>query len=123
MSKMAKRTRMVRPLKVSWSKNSPRPFLNSPIVGTPSVPPRLLAVRPVAAGNAMLTGDYATARECLVESIAIMHAAGDIANELWNRNHLGLTHLGEGDLAAAQERFIDPAHSVAVRRLHHLLAH
>src|SRR6185503_6784049 len=27
------RTRMVLPLKGSWSKNSPRPFLNSPMVG------------------------------------------------------------------------------------------
>ncbi len=34
MSDQTLRTRMVRPLKSSWSKNSPRPFLNSPIVGT-----------------------------------------------------------------------------------------
>jgi len=43
MSDMMKRTRTGRPLKSSWSKNSPRPFLNSPTVGVPSVPPLLLA--------------------------------------------------------------------------------
>src|SRR5437667_11739461 len=43
MSEMMKRTRTGRPLKSSWSKNSPRPFLNSPTVGVPSVPALLLA--------------------------------------------------------------------------------
>src|SRR5438067_1876152 len=33
ISEMIKRTRMARPFRVSLSKNSPRPFLNSPIVG------------------------------------------------------------------------------------------
>src|SRR6266536_6455608 len=39
MSEITNRTRMARPLNVSWSKNSPRPFLNSPIVGWLMVPP------------------------------------------------------------------------------------
>src|SRR6185295_16423913 len=43
MSDHTFRTRMVRPLNGSWSKNSPRPFLNSPTVGTLSVPLLLLA--------------------------------------------------------------------------------
>jgi hypothetical protein len=41
MSEITKRTRMARPFRGSWSKNSPRPFLNSPIVGWLTVPARL----------------------------------------------------------------------------------
>src|SRR5262249_56215780 len=43
MFEITKRTKMDRPLNVSWLKNSPRPFLNSPIVGWLMVPPLLLA--------------------------------------------------------------------------------
>src|SRR2546425_10417733 len=39
MSEMTKRTKMARPSSVSWAKNSPRPFLNSPMVGGLMVPP------------------------------------------------------------------------------------
>src|SRR5262249_20069706 len=43
MFEITKRTKMDRPLNFSWLKNSPRPFLNSPIVGWLMVPPLLLA--------------------------------------------------------------------------------
>jgi serine/threonine protein kinase len=43
MTKMTKRTWIARPFSSSWSKNSPRPFLNSPIAGWLSVPVLLLA--------------------------------------------------------------------------------
>ena len=43
MFDMTNRTKMARPLNVSWSKNSPRPPLNSPIVGWLKAPPLLLA--------------------------------------------------------------------------------
>src|SRR5215831_18614870 len=43
MFEITKRTKMDRPLNVSWLKNSPRPFLNSPSVGWLMVPPLLLA--------------------------------------------------------------------------------
>src|SRR6266851_7112353 len=43
MSEMTNRTRMARPFSVSWSKNSPRPFLNSPTVGWLNTPPLLAA--------------------------------------------------------------------------------
>src|SRR5207249_5662567 len=33
MSEMTNRTRMARPLRVSWLKNSPRPFVNRPMAG------------------------------------------------------------------------------------------
>src|SRR6266487_1291823 len=42
MSDQTFRTRMLLLLSVSWEKNSPRPFLNSPIVGGSSVPLALL---------------------------------------------------------------------------------
>src|SRR5258708_35567026 len=43
MFDITNRTRMARPIRGSWSKNSPRPFLNSPIMGWLTVPPLLLA--------------------------------------------------------------------------------
>src|SRR5215813_12471990 len=42
MSEITNRTKMARPFSVSWLKNSPRPFLNSPIEGGLSAPPALL---------------------------------------------------------------------------------
>src|ERR1700676_3340668 len=44
MSDQTLRTRIVRPSKDSWSKNSPRPSLNFPIVGTLKIPLLTLAV-------------------------------------------------------------------------------
>jgi hypothetical protein len=43
MSDITNRTRIDRPLNVSWLKNSPRPFLNSPIDGCVSVPSLMFA--------------------------------------------------------------------------------
>ena len=43
MSDITNRTKIALPSSASWSKNSPRPFLNSPIVGWLSDPPALLA--------------------------------------------------------------------------------
>src|SRR5258705_1310328 len=43
MSEITNRTKIARPLSVSWLKNSPRPFLNSPIVGRLRLPLLLLA--------------------------------------------------------------------------------
>src|SRR4030095_8094581 len=42
MSEITNRTKMARPFTVSWSKNSPRPFFNSPIVGRLRLPLMLL---------------------------------------------------------------------------------
>src|SRR5581483_10357926 len=43
MSDQTFRTRIILPSNSSWSKNSPRPFLNSPTVGWPRVPTLLFA--------------------------------------------------------------------------------
>lgn len=43
MSKYASRTNSVLPLRDSWAKNSPRPFLNDPTSAGSSVPVLLLA--------------------------------------------------------------------------------
>src|SRR5262249_38529009 len=43
MSEITNRTKMARPLNVSWLKNSPRPFLKPPIVGWLRAPLWLLA--------------------------------------------------------------------------------